>query len=565
MSIIAKVRNQKLLSFTATLFTLAVGVFIGTVSQTGAKAAHEQSALDATPLVMPNPVQMQNSFSKIAKALGPAVVNISTEYIPQKQTTSNRRAPQQPNNRRRAPQTDDDTDNSMQDFMQRFFGGGGSAPGAPGFEMPDQPSASLGSGVVIDKNGYIVTNNHVVEKATRIKVKFHGDTAEYPATVVGTDPETDLAIIKVDKKNLVAAKIGNSDALEVGDWVVAIGSPFGFDATVTAGIVSAISRDVPDSSRGTVNSFQHFIQTDAAINPGNSGGPLLNLNGEVIGINTMIASRSGGFQGIGFAMPSSTVVKVYNQIIKEGKVTRGSIGIRFRETPNNTDLLKVYGAEHGIFVDSVEPDGPADKGGIKSQDIIASINGKNINKGQDLIDIVADSSVGTAVKVAVIRDKKTQTLNVTIGDRARIFSADGSPNRKSPTSNDSGENIDVKFGMTVQGLRSAERETLGYKGKGSVMISAIETGSFADDIGLAKGDVILELNRQTVDKPEDIRKIQSALKAGDSVAFHVARQAGRGGDWTPLFLAGKVLESGQCAVIQSNEWQGGVINAPLCF
>ena len=541
MSFIDKVRTQKLLSFTVILFTLAVGVFIGTVSQTGARAAPYQASSDATPLVMPNAVEMQNSFSKIAKALGPSVVNISSEYVPQKrETATNRRAPNS-NNRRRVPQQDDDSDSNMQDFMQRFFGGGG---GAPGMEAPDQPSASLGSGVVIDKSGYIITNNHVVEKATRIKVKFHGDPAEYTATVVGTDTETDLAVIKVDKKNLVAAKIGNSDAMEVGDWVVAIGSPFGFDATVTAGIVSALARDVPDSSRGTPNSFQHFIQTDAAINPGNSGGPLLNLNGEVIGINTMIASRSGGFQGIGFAMPSATVVKVYNQIIKEGHVTRGSIGIRFRETPNNTDLLKVYGAEHGIFVDSVEPDGPADKGGIKSQDVITTISGKAIRKGQDLIDTIADSPVGTTVKVTVIREKKTETMNVVIGDRARIF-GDLAGGRKPAPSNDSGETLNVKFGMTVQALRSAERETLGYKGKGSVMIATIEQGSFADDIGLAKGDILLELNRQAVDKPEDIRRIQNGLKAGDSVAFQVARQAGRAGDWQSLFLAGKVPDSGK--------------------
>ena len=541
MSFIDKVRTQKLLSFTVILFTLAVGVFIGTVSQTGARAAPYQAASDATPLVMPNAVEMQNSFSKIAKALGPSVVNISSEYVPQKRETASKGRTPNSSNRRRAPQQDDDSDSNMQDFMQRFFGGGG---GAPGMEAPDQPSASLGSGVVIDKNGYIVTNNHVVEKATRIKVKFHGDSAEYTATVVGTDTETDLAVIKVDKKNLVAAKIGNSDAMEVGDWVIAIGSPFGFDATVTAGIVSALARDVPDSSRGTPNSFQHFIQTDAAINPGNSGGPLLNLNGEVIGINTMIASRSGGFQGIGFAMPSATVVKVYNQIIKEGHVTRGSIGIRFRETPNNTDLLKVYGAEHGVFVDSVEPDGPAEKGGIKSQDVISTINGKAIHKGQDLIDIIADSPVGTAVKVTVIREKKTETMNVVIGDRARIF-ADLAGGRKPAASNDSGETLNVKFGMTVQALRSAERETLGYKGKGSVMIATIEQGSFADDIGLAKGDILLELNRQAVDKPEDIRRIQNGLKGGDSVAFQVARQAGRAGDWQSLFLAGKVPDSGK--------------------
>jgi serine protease Do len=540
MSLVDKVRRQKLLSFTVILFTLAVGVFIGTVSQTGAKAARQQSASDATPLVMPNPVEMQNSFSKIAKQLGPAVVNISTEYIPQrKETTNNNRKGPQTNRNRRAPQGDDDADNGMQEFMQRFFGGGGGGFSFGGPQEQDQPSAALGSGVVIDKAGYIMTNNHVVEKATRIKVKFNNDPIEYPATVIGTDPETDLAVIKVDKKNLTVAKIGNSDALQVGDWVVAIGSPFGFEATVTAGIVSALARDVPDSSRGSLNSFQHFIQTDAAINPGNSGGPLLNLNGEVIGINSMIASRSGGFQGIGFAMPSSTVVKVYNQIIKEGHVTRGSIGIRFSETPNNSDLLKVYGADHGIFVGSVEPDGPADKAGMKAQDIITSVNGHAINKSQDLIDTVADTPVGNSVKVNIIRDKKPETLTVVIGDRAKIFADNVGP-VKSKAAPDSDDALDVKFGMSVQSLRPADRDQLGYKGKGSVMIASVEPGSFADDIGLAKGDVILELNRQAVDKPEDLRKLQSSLKSGDSVAFHVARQAGRGGDWQSLFVPGRM-------------------------
>ncbi len=334
MNVYDKVRRQKFLSFSLILFTLAVGVLIGTVVQTGAKAAKESVvAPDATPLTIPSPVQMQNEFSKIAKRLEPSVVNISTRYIPKRETTQAR--PQaSPNFRRRqAPQSQDDEDQSdggMQQFFQRFFGGqGGGGNGFQFGEPDDAPSAALGSGVVVDRNGYILTNNHVVEKATSITVKFTNDATEYPAHVIGTDKDTDLAVIKVDKKNLVAAKIGNSDALQVGDWSMAIGSPFGFQATVTAGIISAIARDVPG---GEATNFQHFIQTDAAINPGNSGGPLLNINGEVIGINTMIASRSGGYQGIGFAMPINTAVKVYNQIIREGHVTRGSIGVGLQET-----------------------------------------------------------------------------------------------------------------------------------------------------------------------------------------------------------------------------------------
>ena len=227
--------------------------------------------------------------------------------------------------------------------------------------------------------------------------------------MIGTDADTDLAVIHVDKKNLTPAKIGNSDALQVGDWSVAIGSPFGFQATVTAGIVSAVGRDIPGDTKA---SFQHFIQTDAAINPGNSGGPLANIKGEVIGINTMIASRSGGYQGIGFAMPINTGVKVYNEIIKSGHVTRGSIGIRFKEYPNNESLLKVYGADHGVFVEQVEPNQPADKAGMKPEDVVVSISGKPVSKGQDLIDMVAGSQVGATLKVGIIRDKKPMTLDV---------------------------------------------------------------------------------------------------------------------------------------------------------
>ena len=540
MSFYDKVRTQKFLSFTLMIFTLAIGIMIGTIAQTGAKAAKEQIlAPDATPLTIPNTVAVQNEFSKLAKILAPSVVNISTEYIPKTSQARN-------NNRRRQmpqqPQQDDDQDgNGMPDLLQRFFGGQGGGGGQQfGEPEEDRRSGGLGSGIVVDRNGYILTNNHVVEKSTRIKVKFANDGTEYPATLIGTDKDTDLAVIKVDRKNLVAAKIGNSDALQPGDWSIAIGSPFGFDATVTVGIISALARDIP----GDATSFQHFIQTDAAINPGNSGGPLANINGEVIGINTMIASRSGGYQGIGFAMPINTAVKVYNQIIRSGHVTRGSIGIRFKEDTgaNHTALLKVYGADHGIFVDSVEPNGPADKGGLKSQDVITSINGKNVHKGQDLIDLVAESDIGSTLKVALVRDRKPSTLDIVVGDRTKIF-ADQYGGAKTEEPESASDTTKMKFGMSVQALRSSDRQKLSFKGNGGVMIASTEPGSFADDIGLAKGDIIVELNRQQITSPEDIGKIQNTLKTGEPVAFHVMRQTAgpRGtGEWQSLFVAGNV-------------------------
>ncbi len=301
MSIFDRLKTQKLLSFTMILFTLSLGVVIGTLVSSGVKAARSDNAAapDATPLTIPNPVQLSGTFSQIAKMAGPSVVNISTEYRPK--ATRSQAAP-----RRRgqaAPPDDDQGGGGAEDFLYRFFGG---SPFG-GNPMESQPTEALGSGVVVDRAGYVLTNDHVVDKATRIRVKFMNDPTEYAAHLVGADTPTDLAVIKVEgKSNFVPLKIGNSDAVQVGDWSLAIGSPLGFEATVTAGIISAKERTLPAEVGESNRQFQHFLQTDAAINPGNSGGPLLNMRGEVIGINTAIASRSGGYQGIGFALPINT-------------------------------------------------------------------------------------------------------------------------------------------------------------------------------------------------------------------------------------------------------------------
>src|ERR1043166_5283174 len=293
MSVLDKLRSQKLLSFTLMVFTLSIGIVIGTLVSSGVKAASDNSAApDATPLTIPSPGGLSNTFSQTAKDLEPSVVNIQTTYGSKPSRTSlNRRS-------RPVPQDEEENGNGgMDDFFYRFFGNPFGGNGMPEGAQPR--GSATGSGVVVDNNGYILTNNHVVDKADRIQVKFTHDPVQYEAKVVGVDKPTDLAVIRVlGKKNLVPAKIGNSDAVQVGDWAVAIGSPFGFQATVTAGIISAKERDIPGES----SQFQHFLQTDAAINPGNSGGPLLNMRGEAIGINSAIASRSGGDQGIGCGM-----------------------------------------------------------------------------------------------------------------------------------------------------------------------------------------------------------------------------------------------------------------------
>src|SRR5579859_1038478 len=337
MNFLNTIRTRKLLSSTLVLFTLSIGIMIGTLINTGVKAAKDQAAPGATPLVIPNPVQLSTAFSQIAKQLEPSVVNISTTYEP-KAVTSHPRT-----NRRRAAPNDEEEggDDSMQEFFKKFFGGPSNPFG--GDSQQGHRSQALGSGVIVDPNGYILTNNHVVEKADRIQVTLAGTTNKFNAKLIGADLDTDLAVIKIDAgKPLVAAKIGNSDSVQVGDWAIAIGSPFGLQATVTAGIISAKERDLGGNER----QFQKFLQTDAAINRGNSGGPLLAINGDVIGINTAILSESGGSQGVGFALPINTAAKVYNQIIKNGKVSRGAIGVNFK-TDDKAELFAVYGAKEG--------------------------------------------------------------------------------------------------------------------------------------------------------------------------------------------------------------------------
>src|SRR3984893_642302 len=450
MNFLNTIRTRKLLSSTLILFTLSIGIMIGTLINTGVKAAKDQAAPGATPLVIPNPVQLSTAFSQIAKQLEPSVVNISTTYEPKAATSRPR------TNRRRAAPNDEEEggdDSSMQEFFKKFFG----SPGSPFGGSPDaqgHKSQALGSGVIVDPNGYILTNNHVVEKADRIQVTLAGTTTKYDAKLVGADLDTDLAVIRIDAhKPLVAAKIGNSDSVQVGDWAVAIGSPFGLQATVTAGIISAKERDLG----GSDHQFQKFLQTDAAINRGNSGGPLLAINGDLIGINTAILSESGGSQGVGFALPINTAAKVYNQIIKNGKVTRGAIGVSFLEA--KPELLAVYGAKEGVFVQSVTPDMPAAKAGIHPEDVIVEINGKPVRDGQDLVNRISDMPVGSQVKITALRDKKRQDFVVTVGDRKEIVSSSLGLSSERPGESAPGkaEVTPSKLGISIENLTPARK------------------------------------------------------------------------------------------------------------
>ncbi len=487
--------------------TLLCGLLAG-IALPGRSAIHKAITHDGAtpaPLVLPDPVNLSSTFTSIAEKIEPAVVNISTTQV------------RKPQNRPRMPRGPQDP---FGDFFNRFF------------DMPNPgPTAehSLGSGMIVDKDGYILTNNHVVDGATKIQVQLNGETTKYTARVIGTDQETDLAVLKIEaNRDLPAVKLGNSDGVHVGDWVLAVGSPFGLRATVTAGIISAKDRE----SIG--GQFQRFLQTDAAINPGNSGGPLVDMAGQVIGINTAIATESNGNQGVGFAMPSKVAISIYNDIVKSGKVTRGSIGVSFQEEQStNPIVLKQLGAPYGIIIQSVEPDGPASKAGLKPGDVITSVNGKPVKTGSDLVDPIANSKVGSTIQLGYVRDKKEMKADVTVESRDKVFASNNSRN----TDNSGGPSEPARFGLQVQTLTPDMAQQIGIQASHGAVVAAIDPGSFAEDIGFQQGDVIVDVNGHPVDSANELRSQLGQLKEGGQVVFKILRQTQSRGQLT-VFLAG---------------------------
>src|SRR5208282_1587387 len=403
-------RRRKIMASFFVAFTLVVGILIGTVISVRVSAMKTFSGTDAAHLSVPDPIPSASSFSGIVNRVEPAVVNIATTQVLEKKPNSRKRYNIQPN-KPKSDQSPDEDNDPMQDFFDRFFDGRQ--------DGPPQAERSLGSGVIVDKRGYILTNNHVIENATKIQVQLNNDTARYTAKVVGADDDTDLAVIKIEvHKELPVAKLGNSDGVQVGDWVLAIGSPFGLQATVTAGIISAKDR----GGFGLAKQFQRFLQTDAAINPGNSGGPLVDLAGQVIGINTAIITGSRGYEGVGFALPSNTAITVYNQLIANGRVTRGSIGVKFEEDlGTNPITLKSLGAPNGVVIEDIEPGSPAEKAGLKGGDVITSVNGQTIKTGNDLVNPIAQAPIGTKMKLTFVRDRTQKEATVTVEDRTHVF------------------------------------------------------------------------------------------------------------------------------------------------
>jgi serine protease Do len=423
------------------------------------------------------------AFSEIVKAVSPAVVNISTT---------------------KTVERDISPFSHFFDPFEDFF---------ESFRIPKKwKERSLGSGVIVSHEGYILTNYHVIEKADEIKVTLL-DKREYKGKIVGSDPKTDIAVIKISAKDLPSIKWGDSDRLQVGEFVLAFGNPYGFSHTVTLGIVSAVGR-----ANVGIADYEDFIQTDAAINPGNSGGPLVNIKGELIGINTAIFSRTGGYQGIGFAVPSNMAKSVMEQLIKEGKVTRGWLGVTIQsvtpELAKGFKLKKVSGA----IVSEVFENSPAEKAGLKRGDVIVGLNGKTVKDSESLRNMVAQSEVGSKIRLKVIREGKVIYLDAIVAEYPKEISEVSS--RKPEKESDK----DYLAGFTVMDLTPTIAKQLGLsRGERGVVIVRIEPYSEAEEAGLKKGDVIQEINKKSVSNLRDFNNIVANIKEGDSVLLFINR------------------------------------------
>jgi serine protease Do len=536
-SLLDRIRGRRLATTFTLLATLSVGILVGSVLTHGVSGKEQVTvdSSDAKPLVIPSPVTLSNGFSQIVKQVGPAVVNITTDSLPKQSAVKKNRRGQRP------PQGGNDDDQQpgdMQDFFNRFFGGqGGDGDDDGGFGGERK---ALGSGFIVDPRGYIITNNHVVDKADKIFVRLSTDPdggapgeEGRPAHVVGVDKDTDIAVIKIDSKDpLPTIKLGNSDSAQVGDWVLAIGSPFALSKTVTAGIISAKNRsiDEPGPNGVSQSQFQRFIQTDAAINPGNSGGPLVDMAGNVVGMNTAIYTQSMGSQGVGFAMPANTIASVYNMLIgPEHKVVRGSIGISFQPALSSA-VGRMYGFTNGVMVSTVTPNGGAAKAGLQPGDVIISIDGRSIKDGDDLVNDISARHVGSMVKLGYLRNGKQETANVAIGDRAKTYSdlAGDNEDNAAPQEDDAGQN---KLGITVSAVPPQIAAKTGTKG--GVMVISVRPGSFADEINLVKGAIITEINKKPVANEADYKAIVSTLKSNDDVVFvvHYPQQKNSGNSY----------------------------------
>ncbi|MCC6544047.1 MAG: DegQ family serine endoprotease [Nitrospirae bacterium] len=472
------------------IILISIGVTAGVIisSNLGWIPLGQAKVEPIPPRITQQLAETEKAFVEISKRVTPAVVNIST--------TKTMRGMEKG---QLSPFFNDP-------FFRRFFGDDLFRE----HEMPRKhKEQSLGSGVIVTDDGYIVTNNHVVEGADEIKVVL-SDRKEYVGKVVGADPKTDLAIVKIKASDLPAIVWGDSDNIEVGEFVLAIGSPFGLNQTVTSGIISAKGR-----ANVGIADYEDFIQTDAAINPGNSGGALVNIRGELIGINTAIFTRSGGYMGIGFAVPSNMAKSVMDSLVKEGRVTRGWLGVYIQDiTPELAKQFKLS-SNRGALVSDVMEGSPADKAGLQRGDVILQYNGKEVENNSHLRNIVAQTQVGKTIDVKVIRDGRTELIKVVIGEL---------PAEMAKGENGEGSAGGFFQGLTIQSLTPElrQRYDIPEKIKG-IIVAGVNADTPAEDYGLKAGDVILQINRKDIKSVKDFNKIAEEIKSGDSVLILIYR------------------------------------------
>ncbi len=465
-----------------------------------------------TPFIAQARISGLPDFTELVEKNGPAVVNISTE---QKLSKRSKRMPRR--------FQDIPEDSPFGDWFKHFFGeeGEGNRGEGNGFGGPNRHAQSLGSGFIISKDGYVLTNNHVVAEADKIIVRL-SDRREIEAELIGTDERSDLALLKIEASNLPAVKIGSSEELKAGEWVLAIGSPFGFDYSVTAGIVSAKGRSLPREN------YVPFIQTDVAINPGNSGGPLFNLDGEVVGINSQIYSRTGGYMGVSFAIPIDVVMNVVDQLKSEGHVVRGWLGVLIQDVTRELAESFEMKKPHGALVARVLPKSPAEDAGFKVGDIIIKFNGKTLNHSSDLPPIVGVTKIGKKTPVDIIRDGKRQQLAVIIGKLPE--DDDIQMSKSSPDKTTS-----KRIGVVVSDIKDDVRERLEINGAGGVIVTEVKNGP-ASDAGIRRGDVVMMINNIEIRNAKHFKEVIKKLPEDKSVPVLVHRRG------SPIFLAMKVGE-----------------------
>ncbi len=487
--------NKKKRFYLSAAFILFVGIVVGLVLSSHLGVI---STLPAKSQISSKSIeiltQLSDAQSEVAAVATPSVVNISTTRV----IKSGSEAP---------------FDLFDDPFFRRFFGDQFPHPNVP----EEHKEQSLGSGVIVSEDGYIVTNNHVIEKAQEIKVLL-SDKKDYKAKVIGADPKTDIAVIKIDAKGLAALPWGDSNKLRVGEIVFAIGNPFGLNQTVTMGVISAVGR-----ANVGIADYEDFIQTDAAINPGNSGGALINAQGELIGINTAILSRTGGYQGIGFAVPSSMERQVIDSLIKFKKVVRGWLGVSIQEV--TSDLAEEFGVKDlkGALVSGVMKGSPAEKGGIKQGDVILQYNGKVVEDTGHLRNMVSQTPIGTKVKVKLLRQKKEVQVEVLIAELPKKLAE--APSRSPEESEDEEAEGGALTGLVVHELTPdlAARLGIDEKEKGVVVIK-VDSNSKVFEAGIRPGDIILQINQKDIGSIEDYKRTVSKIRSKERVLLLIRRK-----------------------------------------